>query len=187
MKLTTAIGREIDPGDPEHEFSVAAISTMQLLREVTYGLSLVHRFSGQLGPLTVAQHSVGVSSFFNSEEDLSGARLALIHDASEAYLGDVPTPLKRILPEYQRLELRYEEAIYARLLGGWPGDEIARVKEADQRAFQNEVYALVPNQAKVRYGTDGTYTGGYTPRILWGILQARELFYDRAIELGIAR
>lgn len=183
MKLTTATGREIDPGNPEYEFSDHRIGKESLLTEIVVGLSQVHRFSGQLGPLTVAQHSVGVSSFFSVETKLMAARLALVHDASEAYLGDVPTPLKQLLPDYRALELRYEQALWVRLLGTWPGDEIARVREADHWAFKNEVYVLSPSRKS--YGTNGDYVSGYAPFHLWDKHLAREKFYGRAIELGL--
>lgn len=38
--------------------------------------------------------------------------LTFIHDFAEAYMGDLPTPLKSILPQYKEIEKKVEDAIY---------------------------------------------------------------------------
>jgi len=54
-----------------------------------------------------------------------------MHDASEAFLGDVPRPLKRLLPVYVDIEQRMNAAIAAQygLLHPWP-PEIKRIDNA---------------------------------------------------------
>lgn len=59
------------------------------LEDVAHALALVNRFGGHSKrPLSVAQHSVFVSYLCTTLQ-------ALLHDASEAYIGDVCRPLKR--------------------------------------------------------------------------------------------
>lgn len=41
------------------------------------------------------------------------ARLALVHDMPEAYMGDIPTPLKTLLPEFRVLEKRLENLVHS--------------------------------------------------------------------------
>ena len=93
------------------------------ITDIVWGLAHVCRFGGQSDFYTVAQHSVFVSDcvkmFGGSRaEQLHG----LLHDASEAYIGDVIWPLKQA-PEmagYKTLEARFELAIAERFgLAPW--------------------------------------------------------------------
>jgi len=72
------------------------------IRDIAHSLSRINRFNGHLrcASYTVADHSIRVSSACSPEFKF----VALLHDASEAYLGDVAKPLKRILPDYKELE-----------------------------------------------------------------------------------
>lgn len=101
--------------------------------DISHALSLINRFTGHsVSPYSVAQHSVHVSRLVPDE----CALWALLHDASEAYLGDVSTPLKMLLPCYRELEERVQKAI-ARAFGlAWPAPP--EVKEADLSALLSE-------------------------------------------------
>lgn len=59
------------------------------IRDIAAGLARRYRWSAQ-SDLTVAQHSLNVSSRFAG----ANAQWGLLHDAAEAYLPDVPRPLK---------------------------------------------------------------------------------------------
>jgi hypothetical protein len=80
----------------------------------------------------VAQHSVIVGNIVPPAD----AREGTLHDAAEAYLGDMVRPLKLSMPEYKAVELRNEEVIAARfgLTFPWP----ASVKVADNIALMTE-------------------------------------------------
>ena len=59
-----------------------------------------------------------------------------MHDAAEAYVVDVPRPLKSWLPGYKEIEERVEQAIAARFNLPWPlSDEI---KQLDERIIEDE-------------------------------------------------
>jgi hypothetical protein len=83
------------------------------IEDIAHGLSLHTRWGGQC-PLffSVAEHSIVMSI----EAEKHGATplqclAVLLHDASEAYLGDMPKPIKDLLPDYQKLERGLTAAI----------------------------------------------------------------------------
>lgn len=76
------------------------------IHDIAYALSNICRFTGHCKKFySVAQHCV-IASY---NVPLEYALDALMHDAVEAYLGDVSSPLKQLLPEYKRIE----KALYA--------------------------------------------------------------------------
>jgi uncharacterized protein len=97
-------GRQISLVDPDF----SSLSQGDLLSEIATGLAQTFRFSGHTRQLyTVAQHSVLCTKLVPS----GNTRAQLLHDASEAYLGDIPTPIKAFLPDYKRLEALFQSRI----------------------------------------------------------------------------
>ena len=69
---------------------------------------------------------------------------ALLHDAAEAYLGDVSSPLKSLLPDYRAVEARMERVIAERFNIPYKGNDHGLVKLLDLRTLATEVRDLMP-------------------------------------------
>ncbi len=110
------------------------------IEDIAHGLALQCRYNGQCRVFySVAQHSVLVAHAVSShgrEAEIAG----LLHDAVEAYLGDLVRPLKRQLPLYYDLERKNQEAIYMGLGIAFFVHERwdAEVKDADMRMLAAE-------------------------------------------------
>ena len=107
------------------------------IEDIAHALSYINRFVGHVrsGGYSVAQHSVLVSKLVEKYAEKWGldkralAMRGLLHDASEAYLGDVSKPLKMLLPDYLAIEQRVEAMIEKRF--GLVEDPLGLVKKAD--------------------------------------------------------
>ncbi len=81
------------------------------LQDIAHSLSLLCRFNGHVRKFySVAQHSILVSEIVPEEYMLQ----ALLHDATEAYLGDVVSPLKPFLENYVEIENNLAKVIARR-------------------------------------------------------------------------
>lgn len=101
--------------------------------DVAHALSNICRYAGHVDRFySVAEHCVKMSEVVDPEHALA----ALLHDATEAYVVDVPRPLKRYLPDYQAIENRVWRAITLKY--GLDMTLPAQVKEFDTRILLNE-------------------------------------------------
>ncbi len=90
-------------------FNFAKIEQCSIcIEDIAGALSNICRFTGHLPEFySVAQHSVQASYIVPAEF----AYEALMHDAAEAYCNDISSPLKTLLPDYQKIEKAIELAI----------------------------------------------------------------------------
>ena len=144
-RIMLASGALFDLTDPEgSEFT---------LQDIAHGLGRVCRFAGQTNRFySVAEHCFHVAR----NVPLEHARAALVHDASEAFIGDVRRPLEALLPAYREIEARIEDAIASRFLSGFersfvasefPADPLkaAPIKAVDNAMCVLEARELMPN------------------------------------------
>lgn len=106
--------------------------------DVAYALSRLCRFCGHVRFYSVAQHSVLVSRLCAPGDALWG----LLHDAAEAYVADVPGPLKQLpaLAGYRRVEASVQAAVSRRF--GLPSSQPESVRLADKRLALAEMRDL---------------------------------------------
>jgi len=146
------------------------------IRDIAHALSLVNRFTGHTKyPYSVAQHSVMVSRMVQPEHAMWG----LLHDASEAYLGDVARPLKMLLPEYKALEQRVQSVIAIVFGLEWPMP--AAVHAADNRALLAEKRDLISVDVDWGINCEGDVKCGPINPLSWS--EAKELFEQRYEEV----
>jgi hypothetical protein len=113
------------------------------LEDVAHHLAHINRWTGaSKRAITVAEHSVHVSRMLPDRLRIYG----LIHDAAEAYLGDVSTPIKRtcLMDGYRRSEKIADESILEAFdLRPLTEPDRLQVKEADRRMLYTEALTLM--------------------------------------------
>ncbi|ERG97578.1 MAG: hypothetical protein J07HQX50_01605 [Haloquadratum sp. J07HQX50] len=114
------------------------------LEDTAARLAHTCRFGGHCREFySVAHHSLHVSAeLFDASACLR--LLGLLHDASEAYLGDIPRPLKAAHDVFERIESDILDAVWASFDGGsQTDDEWDRIMAADDRLLAYEVSYLL--------------------------------------------
>lgn len=160
--ITTFSGRTWDYDDPRPE-NVDVV-------DLAHHLGNICRFTGATKVhYSVAQHSIMVAGLARDRAPLPEVKqkyimYGLLHDASEAYLGDVPTPWKNTIgmEYYKDIETRTMKAIGEALgfdLSNMPDE----VHEADKEAFYREqAYLMNPP-----YHPDNPFVDSNAP---WSVL-----------------
>lgn len=108
-----------------------------LIEDIAFALSNLTRFNGHVPFYSVAEHSVFVS---HRCQTLG----ALLHDAAEAYLSDIPSPIKQYLPEFQKMEDRILKVIMDKFDCEYSNE----VKWADKYQTYVEAKCLLPDGGK---------------------------------------
>ena len=116
------------------------------IHDIAYSLSGKCRFNDHTNEFySVAQHCCNCCDNI-SDRDL--AFEALMHDASEAYVGDVSAPLKALIPDYKKIEERVEKIIAKKFNLIFPHPP--EVKEIDMVMLVTEMRDFMPgNDRKV--------------------------------------
>lgn len=113
--------------------------------DIIHHLSMIPRFGGKLNVhYSVLDHSVFAATIAKTfmKVDDSTTFAVLMHDAQEAYLGDVPTPLKNLLPHYKAIEHAFEAVIRTKFKINIRPEAETVVKTADLLALKAEKQAF---------------------------------------------
>ncbi len=113
------------------------------IEDIAFSLARIIRFGGHSPGWTVAQHSIEVAQRCEPGCALEG----LLHDAAEAYVGDIIRPVKMLLGKsFQDIERRFELAIAERfnLTYPWP----TAVKTADMELCRLEISNFWPSASE---------------------------------------
>lgn len=123
-------GRRFFPLDPRPEEI--------FIEDVAHSLAMQCRYAGHcIRYYSVAEHSVLMARWLLEHYPPERALFGLLHDAAEAYLVDVPRPVKPFLPGYKEAEAKVMAAVCERF--NLPPDMPYAVKEADDRILRDEM------------------------------------------------
>lgn len=124
------------------------------LEDIAHALSMICRFAGHVREFySVAEHSVLVAMLGNRHDLSPEFNLALLlHDAAETYIGDIISPVKRILaPTSNSLEQQWLRAIEEKFNLG------DRLSNMDQSIHKADRLALSVEVSKLFYPVDPTW------------------------------
>jgi hypothetical protein len=141
--IATRSGEYFDFADPQE--------SQVNIEDIAIGLSNTCRFAGQCEFYSVAEHSVHCATIVLRESGNTKAALhALLHDAAEAYIGDMPKPLKNMLPEFRAVEQKVESVIRRKFGLTDEFDDI--VKSIDLRMLKTEKTQLFQEDGTIWHG-----------------------------------
>lgn len=146
------------------------------IMDIAHAISMQCRYNGHTSRFySVAEHCILVSQNVPEEDAL----WALLHDATEAYVGDMVRPLKRSIPAFSAAEKLFMDAIVERFdLGQYTMPD--SVRDADMAILFDERAELLtapPQEWDLQGGALGVDIVGYSPAV------AKELYLVRFEEL----
>lgn len=147
--ITTYTGKTFDFVNPTPE--------MIDIADIAHSLAAQVRFNGHtLVPYSIGQHSMGVATWvFKELQDKAIALQGLLHDATEAYVGDLVSPLKELIPDFKQIEKRIWAVIATKF--GVPIELHPMVKETDLRILLTERNHLLNNERTPAWELDKHY------------------------------
>jgi hypothetical protein len=132
------------------------------IKDIAYALANQCRFNGHVPYFSVAEHSVAVAARLVPKLQLAG----LLHDAAEAYLSDIPSPIKQWLPDYKAMEAVVQNAVWTKFGITLTDEDAKSIKEADKDATSTEAYYLLRSKGRDWNSVLFTPNKKYRPRSL---------------------
>ena len=139
--ILTSSGVYFDFNDPQID--------QIFIEDIATALGNTCRFAGQIGFYSVAEHCVHCSqvALQRNPNNIELAFHALMHDAAEAYIGDMPKPLKVLLPDFQAIEARVERVIEDKF--DLTDQFVNEVKTIDLQLLKAEKKHLFPSDREI--------------------------------------
>ena len=175
--IKVAGGNYVDLANPTPE--------MIDLPTIAAALSKICRFGGHVPRYySVAEHCVLAAAHAFSDGYIGNVLEAiLLHDAAEAYVGDVVKPLKVLLPEYADIEQRMENAVAARFGIDFDGCSDV-IKRYDRIMLKAEKIAMWPDDSEHWEGWQDIETRRTRIRF-WKPRKAEKHFLVAAERMGL--
>lgn len=112
-----------------------------IIEDIAHALSMQCRWGGQIKQFfSIAQHCVEAVSLVKRYDRFA----MLMHDASEAYLCDIPSPIKKHLTNYKEIEHNLMQVIATKFNFEYPLND--KIHLADRQMLEAEWYQLVLNK-----------------------------------------
>ena len=124
--INTRSGKRFDPAHPVWDDIDVS--------DIAHAMSMLCRANGHLREFfSVARHCVNCANEAKARGLSEKIQLAcLLHDAAEAYLGDLTRPVKEHLPRFRSFEENLQNAIYQKFIGAKiTVEESRKVKDID--------------------------------------------------------
>lgn len=158
-----------------------------VLMDIAHALSNLCRFNGHTKRFySVGEHSLHVSALLEHHGPNIQA-WGLLHDAAEAYLGDMVRPIKQRMPEFKAIEDRLLQRIAKRFDLVWPIPDV--VFDADDILLATEFRDLMqsPPQTPLRMQPIPPLPGwnAYLPPLAQTPFDTRQVFLYEAHRLGL--
>jgi len=135
--LKTFTGKMINVFEPDPE--------LICIEDIAHALSNLCRFGGHTPKFySVAEHSIRVAHTVSYKYRMA----ALLHDASEAYMVDIPSPIKYFIPKYQEYEQNLMAAIAEKFWFQYPLP--SEVANADKKLLEIEWGEMMTDDPIIR-------------------------------------
>lgn len=146
------------------------------IEDIAGALSKICRFGGQCDKFySVAEHSYHCSMFCEAMP-----LACLLHDAAEAFVGDMVKPLKIMMPAYSEVERRVEAVIAAKYGVNFYHPAVEKVDHAMLIAERRALFS----KDSVTWAGENTVTVIYPSFSCWLHHDAEVMFIRRFFELG---
>lgn len=133
------------------------------INDISHALAMKVRYGGHCSQFySVAEHSVLVAKICMTEgwaDPFEG----LMHDAVEAYIGDMPSPIKHRLPDFKALEHRLEHQLREQF--GLPSEMTPGCKRADLLALYIEGRQLLSSRGAHLFPADPDALSRYADEV----------------------
>ena len=114
------------------------------IEDIAWSLSNICRYNGHCKHFfSVAEHSIYASQYLPSKYALEG----LMHDSAEAYIGDISTPVKQLLPDVKKIEYGILKCVAEKFKLEYPFHK--DIKKIDLRLLATEASQIMNPQVEV--------------------------------------